>query len=158
MIYNSKKGCDSLAKARGLNYTYDAANLYHSIEYLQHDYSQLGQYEKADEAVLRLGNAVSLAWMNLDVGLSIGVSDLWGIWSKMRSDFRQSFESYRRDNARNSNSSMPTGCPEFGSQFNYLPPSSFIRDDYGGNMEFPLISEAGVALMTGDFELYYIKS
>ena len=140
------QACDLLSQARGLNYTYDGANLYHSLEYLQHDYAQLGQYKRADEVVARLRNIVSRIHDS-----SSDTSNLWGKWSSMRSEFRQSYEVYKSDQTVSNPINISQGvCPKFGQKYNFLPPESYIPENYQGNLEFMVTSEAGALLMTGE--------
>ena len=54
------QACDDLAEQRGFNHTYDAGNLYHSIENAPNDYLQLGNYVEAYELLIRQQKVVAL--------------------------------------------------------------------------------------------------
>ena len=50
---------DDYAQLRGRTYEYDIENIYHSIEYLQNDLLQLGQWDKANMQLLRMESVVA---------------------------------------------------------------------------------------------------
>ena len=56
----SVQACDDFSHARGFNHTYDAGNLYHSLEFAQNDHLQLGQYSDANILLMRQDAAVVL--------------------------------------------------------------------------------------------------
>lgn len=121
------------------------------MEFLEYDYSQLGQYEKGYEEVARLRDVVLRRSENSDeLSDSDRLKELLAIESYRRSDARQALEPYT---ARRNLLSSPRNvtCPDFGSRFNHLPPKTFIlnKEYYPGSEGYAAIAEAGQLLKTG---------
>lgn len=92
----SIRACDALSESRGYDYTYDKSNLYHSLEYLQNDFLQLGRYEAADQL---LGRVDAVVDANLRRESSEGESESWKetlpyLWWQYRMHARQMLDTY----------------------------------------------------------------
>lgn len=88
--------CDELATTRKLDYTYEAGNLYHSLEYLHNDFLQLGRYKDADQLVARVDQAVDA---QLERNAALGDKEAWKlaqtyIWWQYRMHARNMLETY----------------------------------------------------------------
>ena len=90
MLFILPKACDAFTKQRGYSEEklYDSGNLYHSVEFAQYDYLQLGQYEKAQEMLSRMDSIIS----KLDGEKWNKTRDL--IWIRQRMKTRQKLESF----------------------------------------------------------------
>ena len=161
------QACDDFSHSRGFNHTYDAGNLYQSLEFAQNDHLQLGQYSDANILLMRQEAAVVLdltinskteeeAWKNAQKRM----------WEQHRMYARQLFDSY--DKAQHfvrNQKSLPFGCDSekhalspnpvpykcVGDENSLVPksvvePKESISD---GNMNYAAIAEAGSLLVTG---------
>ena len=130
MHFILSKACDAFTKQRGFSdeKLYDSGNLYHSIEFAQYDYLQLGQYEKAQEMLSRMDSIIS----KLDGAKWNKTRDF--IWIQQRMKARQKLETFG-------------GClkPEPESEHEtVVPEDEFPITD--GNMNYAAISELGLLL------------
>ena len=83
------QACDAYSKVRGIpdEDLPDEGNLYHSIEYAQNDYLQMGQYAEAEELLTRMKTIIA----------KVGGADKWNIssgliWVQHRMNARQQIE------------------------------------------------------------------
>ena len=161
---------------RGYNHTYDAENLYHSIEFAQYDSLQLGQYSNANRLLERMEDAVqSYMFDHRFKDRSISRKKTEGrTWELYRMYARQLIEAYD-DAPKFVRYSLPQpyGCiannpiNATAEQYEFsgpcsrnnlaystnpelnLPPSVLRQDLPDGRMNYAALAEGGALLITG---------
>ena len=161
---------------RGYNHTYDAGNLYHSIEFAQYDSLQLGQYTKANQLLERMEGAVrSYMFDHRFEDKTDSKKRTEGrTWELYRMYARQLIETYDKSTKFVRYSlPQPYGCisgqsvnetsddyellgPCDGNRLGYssnpelnLPPSVLRQDLADGRMNYAALAEGGALLITG---------
>ena len=132
MYFILSKACDAFTKQRGFSdeKLYDSGNLYHSVEFAQYDYLQLGQYEKAQEMLSRMDSIISKL-----VGAKLNKTRDF-IWIQQRMAARQKLETFGK-------CLKPEPEPESEHE-TVVPEDEFPITD--GNMNYAAISELGLLL------------
>ena len=161
---------------RGYNHTYDAENLYHSIEFAQYDSLQLGQYTTANQLLERMEDAVhSYMYDHRFKDRSISLKKTEGrTWELYRMYARQLIEtSEEAPKFVRYSLPQPYGCisersindttvtyefarPCSRNDLAYstnpelnLPPSVLRHDLPDGRMNYAALAEGGALLITG---------
>ena len=161
---------------RGFNHTYDAENLYHSIEFAQYDSLQLGQYGNANQLLERMEDAVQ-SYM-----YDYRLKDRTISWKKTEGRAWELYRMYARQLIETSDKAskfvryslpQPYGCvtnyavnertrqyslsgPCHGEPIGYstnpdsqLPPSVLRKDLPDGRMTYAALAEGGALFTTG---------
>ena len=161
-IFTDFQACDNLAEQRGFNHTYDAGNLYHSIENAQNDYLQLGNYEKANELLIRQQKVVALELNSKNPNQKVknfnqkikkysqpskyGSNKQWEsagerVWEMYRMYARQIFESYGEAHYYSYDHDNMKSMVVTRSVIHPRIPD--------GKMNYAALAEAGMILMNG---------